>query len=97
VATHFQVNDDTTGPALSDIRSWYKGPVAIATDLLVLDVSKSEIRQRMAVVSDYAWYPRPKVYSPDQLAPPKYDGPYAQLNDTLLGSVLPENVYMTTP
>ncbi|MCX6090274.1 MAG: MBL fold metallo-hydrolase [Candidatus Atribacteria bacterium] len=97
VATHFQVNDDTTGPALNDIRSWYKGPVVIATDLLVINVSKSEIRQRMAVVSDFAWYPHPKVYPPDQLAPPKYDGPYAQLNDTLLGNVIPENVYMTTP
>lgn len=62
----------------------------------MINVSKSEIRQWMAVVSDYAWYPRPKIYSPDQLAPSKYDGPYAQLNDTLLGNVIPENVYVTT-
>jgi ribonuclease Z len=93
VATHFQVNDDTTGPALSAIRTFYQGPVVIATDLLVINVSKSEIRERKAVVSDYAWYPSPKVYSPDQLTTPKYNGPYAQLNDTLLGSVIPESAY----
>ncbi|MCX5976552.1 MAG: MBL fold metallo-hydrolase [Coprothermobacterota bacterium] len=97
VATHFQVNEDTTGPALNDIRSWYKDPVAIAIDGLVINVSKSEIRQRMAVLDDYSWYPKPKITPPDQLAPAKYDGPYAQLNDTLLGSVIPDTVYMTTP
>ncbi|MCX6093106.1 MAG: MBL fold metallo-hydrolase, partial [Candidatus Bipolaricaulota bacterium] len=94
IATHFQVNDDTVEPALTDIRSWYDGPVAIATDLLVVNVSKSEIRLRQAVVSDYAWYPRPQLYPADQLAPPKYPSPYAQLNDTLLGQVIPESVYM---
>ena len=94
IATHFQVNDDTVEPALTDIRSWYDGPVAIATDLLVVNVSKSEIHLRQAVVSDYAWYPRPQLYPADQLAPPKYPSPYAQLNDTLLGQVIPESVYM---
>jgi len=93
VATHFQVNDDTTGPAMTDIRSWYKGPVAIATDLLVINVSKDNIKQRHAKVSDYAWYPPPKLYPPDQLAPPKYSSPTAQLNNELLGQCIPEDVY----
>lgn len=93
VATHFQVNDDTIGPAMEDIRLWYQGPVTIATDLLVINVSKSEIRQRYAQVSDFAWYPIPKIYPPAQLAPPKYPSPLAQLNDELLQQVIPAAYY----
>jgi ribonuclease Z len=93
VATHFQVNDDTTGPAIEDIRAWYQGPVTLATDLLVINVSKDSIRQRYAQVSDYSWYPTPQLYPPDQLAPPKYPSPLAQLNDELLGQVIPANLY----
>lgn len=93
VATHFQVNDDTIGPAMKDIRSWYQGPVTIAKDLLVINVSKDVIRQRYAQVSDFAWYPTPKLYPPAQLAPPKYPSPLAQLNDELLGHVIPAGTY----
>ncbi len=93
IATHFQANEDTVGPAIEDIRLFYDGAVAIATDLLVVDVSKSNILLRKAVVSDYAWYPQPYMYPSDQMAPPKYDGPYAQFNDTLLGSIIPEDTY----
>lgn len=93
VATHFQANEDTVGPAIEDIRLSYEGPVAIATDLLVINVSKNDILLRRAVVSDYAWYPQPYMYPQDQIAPPKYDGPFAQLNDTLLGSIVPEEIY----
>jgi ribonuclease Z len=94
IATHFQVNDDTVGPAMKDIRSWYQGPVAIATDLLVINVSKDNIKQRYAKVSDYSWYPTDtKLYSPDQLAPAKYSSPTAQLNSELLGQCIPADVY----
>jgi len=93
VATHFQVNDDTVGPAMEDIRTWYEGPVTLAKDLLVINVSKDGIRQRYAQVSDYAWYPTPSLYPPDQLAPPKYPSPLAQLNDELLEQVIPASVY----
>lgn len=93
IATHFQANEDTVGPAIEDIRLFYDGAVAIATDLLVIDVTKSEIKLRKAVVSEYAWYPEPYIYPMDQMAPPKYDGPYAQFNEILLGSIIPENSY----
>jgi ribonuclease Z len=93
IATHFQVNDDTIDPAMKAIRTWYQGPVAIATDLLVVNVSKDNIKQRHAKVSDYAWYPSPKLYPPDQLATPKYPSPLAQLNDELLGQCIPDSVY----
>jgi ribonuclease Z len=93
VATHFQAESDTIGPAMSDIRTWYSGPVIIATDLLVLNVSRAQIRQRMAVVSDLAWYATPYITPEDQLAAPKYPTPTAQLNQTLLDNCIPESVY----
>jgi ribonuclease Z len=93
IATHFQVNDDTVGPAMTDIRTWYQGPVTIARDLLVVNVSKDNIKQRYAKVSDYAWYPAPRLYPADQLAPPKYSSPTAQLNNELLGQCIPEATY----
>lgn len=93
VATHFQVNDDTVENALKDIRIWFQGPVTIAKDLLVITVSKDSILQRYAKVSDYSWYPTPKMYPPEQLASPKYPSPHSQLNDILLEQVIPESVY----
>lgn len=93
VATHFQVNEDTVGPALEDVRRWYGGPFTLATDLLVINVSRSQIRQRRAVVSDYAWYPAPRIYPQSELAPPRYPSPTAQLNNLLLSHVIPQSVY----
>lgn len=93
VATHFMANPENLQPAMEDIRYWYDGPVAIATDLLVLNVSKNQIRQRRARVSDYAWYTVGKVYSEKELAKPRYPSPTAQLNGELLANVIPEEVY----
>jgi ribonuclease Z len=93
VATHFTANPENLKPAIDDIRYWYDGPVAIATDLLVLNISKNQIRQRRAKVSDYAWYPVGKIYSEKELAKPKYPSPIAQLKGELLANVIPEEVY----
>lgn len=93
VATHFTANPENLKPALDDIRYWHDGPVAIATDLLVINVSKDKMRMRRAVVSDYAWYPTGKIYSEQEMAKPRYPTPIAQLNGTLLASVIPEEVY----
>ncbi len=91
--THFTANPENLKPALEDIRYWYNGPVAIATDLLVLNISKNKIRQRRARVSDYAWYPVGKIYEAKDLAKPKYPSPIAQLKPELLANVIPEEVY----
>ncbi|MCE1247551.1 MAG: MBL fold metallo-hydrolase [Firmicutes bacterium] len=93
IATHFQSEEDTDGPAYEDVRSWYQGPFTIAKDLLVVNVSKNEIRQRYAKVSPNAWYPVPKFYSQSELADPKYPTPLSQLNNELLANVIPEEVY----
>ena len=77
VAYHFQ-NDFDTGPAVRDsIRKYYDGPLDLATDFMVWNVTKKEIRTRMAVVNHEA-YPVPslkerqapdsfKTYSPTEL------------------------------
>lgn len=74
VATHFPATDDTIFPALADIRLWYRrGEVAIADDLLVINVTRQRIRQRRAVVTDYAWPPEvPKEVMLGSYETPKY-------------------------
>ena len=80
VATHFQASDSTIRPAFDALRSWYAGPITIATDLMVFNVSRSRILQRRAVVSDYS--PTPPVV--DERAPaafaPKYSDPRTDPN-----------------
>lgn len=39
-SSSFQVNDDTAEPAMTDIRTWYQGPVTLDKDLLVINVSE---------------------------------------------------------
>lgn len=97
VATHFQVNDDTIAPAVTDVRSWYDGEFAIAADLLVVTVSKDDLQLGQATVSDFAWYPPPVMYPSDELAPPKYPTPTAQLNATLLANVIPDDAFSSPP
>lgn len=97
IATHFQVNEDTVGPAVTDVQSWYDGAFAIATDLLVVTVSKDDISLGQAEVSDFAWYPPPVLYPADELAPAKYPTPTAQLNQTLLDNVIPDDAFSTPP
>ncbi|MFO7530832.1 MAG: guanitoxin biosynthesis MBL fold metallo-hydrolase GntH [Candidatus Limnocylindrales bacterium] len=97
VATHFQVNSDTVGPAVDSVQSWWEGPFAIATDLFVIDVSKDAIVLGQATVPEYAWYPPQTPYPSDQLAAPKYDSPTAQLNDELLSKVIDPGIYSDPP
>ncbi|HNZ49652.1 MAG TPA: guanitoxin biosynthesis MBL fold metallo-hydrolase GntH [Candidatus Hydrogenedentes bacterium] len=93
VPTHFQVNPDTVGPAMEDIRLFYDGPVTIATDLLVLNVSKEKIRQRTAIIDEWAWYAQPIIPNPATLMPPRYPSPTAQLSEELLSHSIPEELY----
>jgi ribonuclease Z len=86
VGTHFAAESDTIKSALADIRFWYpKGQVLIATDLVVINVTKAGIRTRRAEVSDYTWVPANMALSTRTYALPKYnDGtegdPYKQLD-----------------
>ena len=95
IATHFQAEDDTMRAAMRDVRSWYpRGRVSIATDFYVVQVTAKEIRQRRAVVSDFAWQTTALIAGTN---PPKYrypngqGNPYAQLDPT--APVIPSSAY----
>ena len=97
IATHFQVNSDTIDQAVADVQSWYPGAFAVATDLLVCTVSKDALNLAQVAVDDFAWYPPPVMYPQSELSPPKYPSPTAQLNQTLLDSVIPDTIYDAPP
>ena len=106
VATHFQATDDTIRPALADIRSWYPhGDITVATDFLVINVDKDRVRQRRAVVSEFAWQAPARLRDDLPLATPKYydeetglGDPYAQLDpEALANQVIPPETYDPQP
>ena len=81
VATHFQATDDTIASAMDSIRGHYpKGEVTVASDFMVINVTPSAVKQRRAVVSEFAWYPDPIVH-PD-VNVPKYHDPNGRSDPT---------------
>ena len=55
VAYHF-LNEEGTRYALYDeVRSTYDGPLSMATDMMVWNITKEKITERMAVSPDEAW------------------------------------------
>jgi len=105
VATHFQAEDDTIIPALADIRSWYSaGPVTVASDFMVIDVTKAAVTPRRAIVSDYCWSPPPADPRSGNVEDPKYKdlrsvnpfkpmAPLAQFDPWLLDNVIDPCLY----
>ena len=64
VGYHFYNDHDTLPMMLKGVRKTYDGPVSLATDYMVWNVMKDDIRVRMAVVNDEVWPlppTRPKV------------------------------------
>lgn len=57
VAYHFFKDTDTTGPILERIRKTYDGPVSLAEDHMVWNITKDEIRERVALVNEHSWNP----------------------------------------
>jgi ribonuclease Z len=57
VAYHFWKDTDTTGPVLERIRTTYDGPLSLAEDYMVWNVTKDGIRERMAVVDEHSVNP----------------------------------------
>jgi ribonuclease Z len=60
VAYHFFNDFDTLPGVLDQVRSTYDGPLSMSTDYMVWNVTKSDIRVRMAVVDDAVW-PLPSI------------------------------------
>lgn len=55
VVYHTMISEDLKLPIIEDLRLTWKGPAALAEDLMVLNVTRESITQRQAVVPDYAW------------------------------------------
>ncbi|NIP50507.1 MAG: hypothetical protein GWN81_00640, partial [Phycisphaerae bacterium] len=59
VAYHFFKDYDTTADINDRIRTTYNGPLSLAEDFMVWNVTKDDIRVRMAVVIEEVWPPPP--------------------------------------
>ena len=57
IAYHFFKDFDTTGDVYERIKKTYDGPLSLAEDFMVWNVTKDEIRERMAVVEEATWSP----------------------------------------
>ncbi len=57
VAYHFFKDFDTTAQVNARIRSTYGGPLSLAEDFMVWNITKDDIRVRMAVVEEATWAP----------------------------------------
>jgi ribonuclease Z len=59
VAYHFFNDFDTAPQVLREVRTVYDGPLALATDYMVFNVTKKDIKTRMASVDENIWPPPP--------------------------------------
>jgi ribonuclease Z len=76
VAFHF-FNDWDTAPDIERrIRTTYDGPLSLSTDYMVWNVSKDNIRVRMAVVDEDVWPPLPS--EKPQVPDPKLKVPFSE-------------------
>jgi ribonuclease Z len=64
VAYHFFKDFDTTAAVNDRIRTTYDGPLSLAEDFMVWNVTKDDITVRMAVVEEATWAP-PLVGKPE--------------------------------
>jgi ribonuclease Z len=63
VAYHFFKDFDTTAQVNDRVRTTYDGPLSLAEDFMVWNITKDDIRVRMAVVDEATWAP-PLVNKP---------------------------------
>ncbi|MGI9243193.1 MAG: guanitoxin biosynthesis MBL fold metallo-hydrolase GntH [Verrucomicrobiales bacterium] len=64
VGYHFFNDFDTRPVVEADIRKTYDGPLALAVDYMVFNITKEDIKVRMAVISEDIWpqpAPQPKL------------------------------------
>ncbi len=55
VMWHLVVDHDTIGPAYSEMHSQYDGPVTIAQDLTVFNITRDAVVVRQAIIDPVAW------------------------------------------
>jgi ribonuclease Z len=59
VGYHFYNDHDTLPVMLEQVRRTYDGPLAMATDYMVFNVTKEKIRVRMAAIDEEIWPTKP--------------------------------------
>ena len=59
VAFHFFNDWDTAADIEQRIRTTYDGPLSLSTDYMVWNITKEDIRVRMAIVDEDVWPPQP--------------------------------------
>jgi ribonuclease Z len=75
VAFHF-FNDFDTAPDIERrIRTTYDGPLSLATDYMVWNITKDEIRTRMMIFDEDVWPPQPS--EEPQVPDPKLQIPFS--------------------
>jgi ribonuclease Z len=57
VAYHFFKYHDTTGPIFERIRKTYSGPLSLAEDHMIWNVTKDKIAEPIAIVDHHTWTP----------------------------------------
>jgi ribonuclease Z len=57
VAYHFWKDFNTTPGVYERVRSTYDGPLSLAEDFMVWNVTKDGIRERMAIIDEHTWNP----------------------------------------
>ena len=75
VAYHFFKDFDTTGAINDRIRTTYDGPLSLAEDYMVWNITKDDIRVRLAIVDEDVW-PPPATEKP-QAPDPSLRIPYS--------------------
>ena len=68
VGYHFFNDFDTEPAVLADVRKTYDGPLALATDYMVFNVTEDDVRVRMAAIDEDIW-PQPAT---QQKLPPDF-------------------------
>jgi len=73
VAYHFFKDFDTTAAISDRIRTTYDGPLSLSIDYMVWNITKDDIRVRMAVVDEDVWPPpatdKPQLPDPNERIP----------------------------
>jgi ribonuclease Z len=77
VAYHFFKDFDTTAAILDGIRTTYDGPLSLSEDYMVWNITKDDIRVRMAAIDEDVW-PPPATEKP-QAPDPNLRIPYSDM------------------
>jgi len=80
IAYHFLIESDTRDQMLLYIRETYDGPLTLAEDMLVWNITKDNIKVRKATSTDEAW----SVVGPNKPQRPDHTVP-SQLSKKMLG------------